>query len=239
MWASDIRREIALATAEGDRRLKTAALLCRATFEPVPAACHVRSDTRGIATMTGTLSQDEINQFIIKCHFDLPAVQQTLTAHPEIVAAHSSLPGSENETPLGAAAHVGNRAIAEYLLAHGAPLEFCAAVALDMGDYVRRLVDSNPALANAGGAHNIPALVHATIAGNADLARYLVERGAVAGGTTGGHALHGAIHAGDADLAVWLISLGADTTTRDFRGKTPLESATEAGRDEIVNLLRG
>lgn len=179
--------------------------------------------------------QETINQFIIRCHFDLPAVEAGLADFPATVNTRSSLPGSEDESPLGAAAHVGNRAIAEYLLAHGAELEFCAAVMLGMDEHVRTLVAADPALANATGAHGIPALTHAAIAGNFDLARYLVEHGAT---VSGAGALHGAIHAGNAEMVAWLVGLGADTTAPDFRGNTPLQNAEAAGREDIAALLR-
>lgn len=179
--------------------------------------------------------QETINQFIIRCHFDLPAVQAGVAAHPALVNTRSSLPGSEDESPLGAAAHVGNRSIAEYLLANGAELEFCAAVMLGMDAHVRAVVDADPTMANAMGAHGIPALVHATIAGNLEMARFLVERGAA---VSGGGALHGAIHAGHAEMVAWLVDLGADVTAVDFRGKTPLEHAMELGHADIARLLQ-
>ncbi|RIK37908.1 MAG: hypothetical protein DCC58_17360 [Chloroflexi bacterium] len=139
-----------------------------------------------MSSNTALPDQDTINQFIIRCHFDLAAVQAAVAEYPALVGTVSSVPGAEGETPLGAAAHVGNRAIAEYLLDHGAELEFCAAVMLGMDDYVRAIVDADPGMANASGAHTIPALNHATVAGQAGLARYLVERGAA---VTGGRCM--------------------------------------------------
>lgn len=177
--------------------------------------------------------QETINQFIIRCHFDLAAVQAGLADYPALVHTHSSIPGAEDESPLGAAGHVGNRAIAEYLLAHGAELEFCAAVMLGMDDYVHSAVNADPALAASTGPHQIPALDHAAIGGNAELARFLVAHGA----PVGGGALHGAIHAGDPSLVAWLIEHGADTSARDYRGMTPLENAQAAGRADIAALL--
>jgi ankyrin repeat protein len=178
--------------------------------------------------------QETINQFIIRCHFDLPAVEAGLAEYPAMINTRSSMPGAEDESPLGAAAHVGNRAIAEYLLAHGAELEFCAAVMLGMDAYVREAIAADPAVARATGAHGIPALTHAAIAGNFEMARFLVENGAT---VSGSGELHGAIHAGNAELVAWLIDLGADTTAPDFRGNTPLQNAQAAGRDDIVALL--
>jgi uncharacterized protein len=178
--------------------------------------------------------QETIDQFIIRCHFDLPAVQAGVAEYPAIVNTHSSMPGSEDESPLGAASHTGNRAIAEFLLANGAELEFCAAVMLGMDDEVRAAVADNRSLASSSGAHGIPAIAHAAVGGNLELARFLVENGAT---VEGAGALHGAIRAGNAELVGWLIEQGADVHGADFRGKTPLENARDAGRDDIAAVL--
>jgi ankyrin repeat protein len=178
-------------------------------------------------------TQDAIDQFVIKCHFDLPGVQAALAEQPALLNARSSL----DETPLAAAAHVGNKAIAEYLLNQGASMELPAAAMLGRDDDVRGAVDGDPSLANAAGAHGISILFHAAVGGNFDLARYLVDRGATVTPESGGHVLHAAVRAGDADMVRWLIDLGADINTKDFESKTPLQRAREAGHAEIAALL--
>jgi ankyrin repeat protein len=179
-------------------------------------------------------SQEIVDEFVRRAHGDLDGVQEMLREDPKLLNARSRL----DELPLGAAAHVGNKEIAEYLLSQGALLEICAAAMLGMNEVVQEALEADPAVANARGAHGIPILFHAAIGGNYDLARFLVERGAEVTPGGAGAALHAAIRVGHAEMARWLIDLGADVSAPDFQGKTPLERAEQYGRTEIAAMLR-
>ena len=69
---------------------------------------------------TSAPDQETIDRFVIFCHGNMAGVKEMLEADPALINARSTL----NESPLGAAAHVGNRTMAEYLLSEGAELEF-------------------------------------------------------------------------------------------------------------------
>src|SRR5688572_21508339 len=97
------------------------------------------------------VDQETINQFVIFSHGHLDGVKEMLAANPELVNSRSNL----DESPLGAAAHVGNRAIAEYLLSQGAELDFPAAVMLGNRTWVEDQLNRDPALAQSAGAHGI------------------------------------------------------------------------------------
>jgi hypothetical protein len=61
-----------------------------------------------------------IREFVIAAHGDLAAVQATLAEQPDWLNVEFDWsPGGGTETPIQAAAHVGNREIATYLLARG------------------------------------------------------------------------------------------------------------------------
>ena len=81
--------------------------------------------------------------------------------------------GGDFETGLGAAAHMGNREIALFLLESGASLDLFAAAMLGYVDVVRETLVAHPELRNATGAHGIPLLVHAQQGG--EHARGVVE----------------------------------------------------------------
>jgi hypothetical protein len=84
---------------------------------------------------------------------------------PAIVNAAWDWGGGDWETGLGAAAHVGRRDIAEYLLEHGARLDVFAAAMLGEVEIVRAMLEAQPDLRDARGPHGIPLRAHAEAGG--------------------------------------------------------------------------
>ena len=114
-----------------------------------------------------------VNEFVSKAHGDVDEVKRLLAEEPALVKAAWDWGGGDFETGLGAAAHMGNREIALYLLENGASLDLFAAAMLGYVDVVREMLAAHPELRDARGAHGIPLLVHAQQGG--DQARAVVE----------------------------------------------------------------
>jgi hypothetical protein len=108
-----------------------------------------------------------VEEFVLKSHGDLAFVTETVEREPQIVNAAWDWGGGDWETGLGAAAHVGRRDIAEYLLEHGARKDVFAAAMLGEVDVVRAMLDAQPELREARGPHGISLRAHAE-AGGAD-----------------------------------------------------------------------
>jgi hypothetical protein len=106
-----------------------------------------------------------VGEFVLKAHGDLGVVKQLLEQEPAIVNAAWDWGGGDWETGLGAAAHVGRRDIAEYLLEHGARMDVFAAAMLGEVEIVRVMLDAQPGLRNARGPHGIPLVAHAEAGG--------------------------------------------------------------------------
>ena len=102
-----------------------------------------------------------VNEFVSVAHGDLDEVKRLLAHEPALVKASWDWGGGDFETGLGAAAHMGNREIALYLLGNGASLDLFAAAMLGYVDVVQEMLAKHPELRNAKGAHGIPLLVHA------------------------------------------------------------------------------
>lgn len=179
---------------------------------------------------------DAIRDFVIAAHRDLDAVRTLLAQDPNLLNIGHDWGNGDVETAIMAAAHVGNRAIAQFLLEQGAPLAIYTAAMLGQREAVARLLEQDPNSANARGAHGISLMFHAAMSGDVFLAQLLKE-----GGCSEGYdeALIGAINHGKADMVAWLLDNGAtNLNVTNFQGKTALQLAVEKGHHTIADLLR-
>jgi hypothetical protein len=121
-----------------------------------------------------------VRSFVANAHGDLEEVKRLLEQEPTLVNAAWDWGGGDWETGLGAAAHMGEREIALFLLERGARLDLFAAAMLGYVDVVRAILAAHPELRDAKGPHGIPLVAHAQKGG--DAARPVLEllEGAVA-----------------------------------------------------------
>jgi len=180
-------------------------------------------------------SPDQIRDFVIAAHGNLPRVREMLAEHPGLLNLPHQWAEGDSETAIQAAAQVGSTPLVEYLLNRGAPLEICTAAMLGRKQVVERMLDENPNLIEARGAHGIPLMPHAAHSGNLELAQLLFERGATAGMS---HALGNAVAHGDVRMARWILEAGQpDLQWKNYEGKSLMIIAADAG-SEMVDLLR-
>ena len=106
-----------------------------------------------------------VQAFVGDAHGDLDAVRVALESEPQLVNAAWDWGGGDWETGLGAAAHMGRRDVALFLLEHGARLDVFAAAMLGYADAVRHMLDAFPGLAETPGPHGIPLIAHAQAGG--------------------------------------------------------------------------
>jgi len=71
-----------------------------------------------------------VRDLVTVSHFDLNRVKELVGTHPSSVIAAWDWGFGDWETPLGAASHMGNRPIAEYLISQGAPTSLFSAAML-------------------------------------------------------------------------------------------------------------
>lgn len=107
------------------------------------------------------IAADLVRAFVIAGHGDLEKVTALLAETPDLINATWDWGGGDFETALGGAAHVGQRAIAQYFLAHGARFDLYAAAMLGQLDVVKVILTANPEARHTPGAHGIPLLAHA------------------------------------------------------------------------------
>jgi hypothetical protein len=111
------------------------------------------------------LDAAKVQAFVANAHGDLDAVRALLEEEPALVNAAWDWGGGDWETGLGAAAHMGRRQIALYLLEHGARLDLFAAAMLGYFDLVSAILSDFPEMRDALGPHGIPLVEHARVGG--------------------------------------------------------------------------
>ena len=119
------------------------------------------------------LDPQKVNGIVLKAHGDIDAVRSLLEEQPALANAAWDWGAGDWETPLGAAAHMGRRDIAELLLDHGARLDIFAAAMLGETEIVRAALAAFPEIRDVKGPHGIPLIEHARKGG--DAAREVLE----------------------------------------------------------------
>jgi hypothetical protein len=106
-----------------------------------------------------------VESFVAKAHGDLDGVRALIGDEPALVNATWDWGGGDFETALGAAAHMGRRDIALFLLEHGARMDVFAAAMLGEVEIVRAVLDAYPEARDVPGPHGIPLVEHARAGG--------------------------------------------------------------------------
>jgi hypothetical protein len=107
-----------------------------------------------------------VQEFVSKSHADLDGVKELLMHEPALINSAWDWGGGDWETGLGAAAHMGRRDIATYLLEHGARLDLFAAAMLGNLEIVKATVETYSDAIDIPGPHGIPLIAHAQAGGN-------------------------------------------------------------------------
>src|SRR5579884_239841 len=111
------------------------------------------------------IQPERVKEFVSVAHGDLERVQALLAEEPGLLNAAWDWGGGDWETALGAAAHVGRRDIALFLLEGGARLDIFAAAMLGLTEIVESILHAFPEMRSAKGPHGIPLVEHARIGG--------------------------------------------------------------------------
>ncbi|MCK6582155.1 MAG: ankyrin repeat domain-containing protein [Anaerolineales bacterium] len=180
-----------------------------------------------------------LQEFVIAAHGsspgDLDKVKQLLAEYPEFLNQGYEWDPTDIETALQAAAHMGQPAIAEYLLSQGAPLDICSAAMLGRSDAVQQFLAQDPTQIYAVGAHTIPLLTHAVWSDNISLVQQIWEQGAYAGAS---EALSNIVSEKRFRMASWLLEhCDPDLNWKNFQGKTVIEVARDLGETQMIRLL--
>ena len=108
-----------------------------------------------------------VREIVGVAHGNLARVKELVSARPALARVSWDWGYGDWESPIDAASHVGNRSIAEFLIAHGArPTIFTAAMMGQLG-IVKGWIDTTPGVQRMRGPHGITLLAHARAGGAA------------------------------------------------------------------------
>ena len=124
------------------------------------------------------LGADEVEECVRVAHFDLDKVKELVAARPALARAAWDWGGGDFETCLGAAAHMGRRDIAGFLLESGASFDLFASAMLGELSAVQAVIAARPGLLHSKGAHGLSLVYHAERGGADETAAWLKEQGA-------------------------------------------------------------
>ena len=122
---------------------------------------------------------DVVKDIVTVAHGNLARVKELVSARPALARTSWDWGFGDWETPIDAASHVGNRPIAEYLIANGARPTIYTAAMMGQLAIVKGWIDSTPGVQRNRGPHGITLLAHARNGGApaADVLKYLESLG--------------------------------------------------------------
>ena len=125
------------------------------------------ADKSTVNDLFPTQSPDLAREMVKVSHFDLNRVKELVEAQPSLARAAWDWGFGDWETALGAASHMGNRPIAEYLMSKGARPSLFSAAMLGHLEVVKAFVAAQPGVQRIRGPHGISLLAHAKAGGEA------------------------------------------------------------------------
>ncbi len=126
------------------------------------------------------LDKKIVKEFVRLGHSDLGKVKEMLAEHPTLLNAAHDWKLGDFETCLGAASHVGNKEIAQWLIDEGAQVNIFTAALFGRMDIIKPMIDFFPASLHAKGPHGFTLLHHARKGGDEarEVKDYLISLGA-------------------------------------------------------------
>ncbi len=146
----------------------------------LPAAgALVRQDTGTLGDRFPSQDYESVRETVGASHGNIARVRELVGARPALAKSAVDWGFGDWESAIGAASHVGNREVAEYLLAHGARPDIFTVAMMGWVDAVRGMVTAQQGVQRLRGPHGFTLAHHARVGGDeAALVReYLDELG--------------------------------------------------------------
>jgi hypothetical protein len=136
-------------------------------FGLTPGEQWSSSPTAPVADLFPTQPPELAREMVTVSHYDLNRVKELVEARPSLSRAAWDWGFGDWETALGAASHMGNRPIAEYLISKGGRPSLFSSAMLGHLEVVKAFVAAQPGVQRIRGPHSISLLAHAKAGGQA------------------------------------------------------------------------
>jgi hypothetical protein len=123
------------------------------------------SPTAPVADLFPSQPPELAQEMVTVSHYDLNRVKELVEARPSLSRAAWDWGFGDWETALGAASHMGNRPIAEYLISKGGRPSLFSSTMLGHLEVVKAFVAAQPGVQRIRGPHSISLLAHAKAGG--------------------------------------------------------------------------
>jgi hypothetical protein len=149
---------------------------------PAAAVFHLKADATALDGPPASFpahDPDLVKEIVGVSHSNLARVKELVSARPALARASWDWGYGDWETPIDAASHVGNRPIADYLIANGARPTIFTAVMMGQLALVKTWVESRPGLERMRGPHGLTMVAHARAGGEGagEVLKYLESLG--------------------------------------------------------------
>ena len=106
-----------------------------------------------------------VQEMVVVAHGNIARVKELVGRQPSLAKATYDWGFGDWESAIDAASHIGNREVAEFLLANGARPTIFSAAMLGQLDVVKALIAASPGIQRTKGPHSITLLRHAMAGG--------------------------------------------------------------------------
>ena len=140
-------------------------LLFESKGADTPTPANLKLET--VPDFFPTQPPELVREMVTVSHFNLKRVQELVEARISLARAAWDWGFGDWEDALGAASHIGNRPIAEYLISKGARPTLFSAAMLGQLDVVKAFIAAQAGVQRIRGPHSISLLAHARAGGEA------------------------------------------------------------------------
>ena len=123
--------------------------------------------------------KDVVQKFVGASHGKIEVVKELVAEFPNLIYSKWDWGGGDFETGLGAASHVGNKPLANFLLEKGARINLFTLTMLGKTKIVKSIIKEYPDMIHSLGAHGYTLLHHAKRGGEEaeDLVEFFSKQG--------------------------------------------------------------